>query len=108
MNLNEYQSKALETAIYPNIGNNIEYPTLGLCGEAGEIANKVKKIQRDKPKNIKIKKYEIALELGDVMWYVAVLAKELGYDLEDICGQNVEKLADRKKRNTLSGTGDER
>lgn len=82
MNLNEYQEKALETAIYPE-EQRIIYPTLGLTGEAGEVSDKVKKILRDHNGYFDDrKKFEIAKEIGDVLWYCAVLARDLGYNLE--------------------------
>jgi NTP pyrophosphatase (non-canonical NTP hydrolase) len=88
----------------------MEYLTLGLTGEAGEIANKVKKFIRDgaPPDEYEAKKIQIAYEIGDVMWYCAVLAEELGMDLGHIMEKNLEKLADRKKRGTLAGSGDTR
>ena len=88
----------------------MEYLTLGLTGEAGEIANKVKKFIRDgAPQDeYQAKRIQIAYEIGDVMWYCAVLAEELDMDLGHIMEKNLEKLADRKKRGTLSGSGDNR
>ena len=100
---------AKETAIYPR-NKAIEYLTLGLTGEAGEIANKVKKVIRDngnKPMS-KGTKELISAELGDVLWYVAMLADELGTSLDDIADNNLCKLADRRARNKLGGSGDER
>jgi NTP pyrophosphatase (non-canonical NTP hydrolase) len=104
-----YQEKACETAIFPK-EKATEYLTLGLTGEAGEIANKVKKFIRDgaTQDEYEAKKIEIAYEIGDVMWYCAVLAKEMEMDLGHIMENNLQKLADRKKRGTLSGSGDNR
>ena len=87
-----------------------EYLTLGLTGESGEIANKVKKFIRDgaPPDEYEAKKIEIGYEIGDVMWYCAVLAEEMGMDLGHIMENNLQKLADRKARGTLSGSGDNR
>ena len=104
-----YQKKACETAIFPK-SPAMEYLTLGLTGEAGEIANKVKKFIRDgaPPDEYEAKKIEIAYEIGDVMWYCAVLAEEMGMDLGHIMENNLRKLADRKARGTLSGSGDNR
>ena len=103
MTLNEYQRKARSTAIYPASCAILD-PTLGMVGEAGEVANKVKKILRDN----KFDRDDIAKELGDVLWYLAILAKDLGFNLSDIAYDNLKKLEDRQKRGTLGGSGDKR
>jgi len=109
MTANDYQTAALVTAIYPNQGYNIVYPTLGLVGEAGEVAEKVKKIIRDNGGIVTdTAKEKIAKELGDVCWYLAVLSNELGYKLEDIMQMNLDKLASRQQRGVISGSGDAR
>jgi NTP pyrophosphatase (non-canonical NTP hydrolase) len=109
MTPNEYQTAALRTAIYPDRGNNLIYPVLGICGEAGEVAEKVKKIIRDGDGVLTDPDREkIALELSDVCWYVAVLAYELDYTLEEIMQMNLDKLASRQSRGVLSGSGDAR
>ena len=104
-----YQEKACETAIFPQ-HKAMEYLTLGLTGEAGEIANKVKKFIRDGAAQDEYlaKRIEIGYEIGDVLWYCAVLAKEMEMELGHIMENNLQKLADRKKRGTLSGSGDNR
>ena len=104
-----YQEMACETAIFPK-NKAMEYLTLGLTGEAGEIANKVKKFIRDGAAQDEYlaKRIEIGYEIGDVLWYCAVLAKEMEMDLGHIMENNLQKLADRKKRGTLSGSGDNR
>ena len=104
-----YQVAACDTAIFPK-EKATEYLTLGLTGEAGEIANKVKKFIRDgaPPDEYEAKKIEIGYEIGDVLWYCAVLAEEMGMDLGHIMENNLQKLADRKARGTLSGSGDNR
>ncbi len=108
MELNEYQKAALSTAIYPN-DNNISYLALAICGEAGELADKVKKVIRDKNGQFYIADLSaIALELGDMLWYAANLAKVLGYDLSDIAKMNIEKINGRVERGTIHGTGDNR
>ena len=108
MTINEYQEGALRTAIYPE-SRRIIYPTLGLTGEAGEVADKVKKVIRDNNDEFTDeRKQQIALELGDVMWYAATLAHDLGYSLDEICQMNLNKLASRMQRNKLHGSGDER
>lgn len=109
MDLGTYQQLSRRTARYPRAGQNPIYPTLGLCGEAGEVADKVKKVIRDRdgaftPEVIAA----LQLELGDVLWYVAQLATELGLDLEQVARANLEKLASRAARNVISGDGDQR
>jgi NTP pyrophosphatase (non-canonical NTP hydrolase) len=108
MGITEYQALAIETAIYGE-GSAIVYPTLGLVGEAGEVANKVKKVIRDNNGEFTDeKKLEIAKELSDTCWYIAALARDLGYTMEEICAINLEKLASRKERGVISGSGDNR
>lgn len=106
MTLNEYQQKALETAIYPT---PIVYPALGLCGESGEVADKVKKVLRDNNSEFTAeKKNEIAKEIGDVLWYCATLSNDLGYTLDEIAEMNYNKLHSRQLRGKLGGSGDNR
>jgi len=108
MTLNEYQKHALETAVYPE-ESRIVYPTLGLTGEAGEVADKVKKVIRDGHREFTPeKKAEIMKEIGDVLWYCASLSHDLGYDLEEVAQTNVDKLRSRMERNRISGSGDNR
>ena len=106
--LDMYQKVALTTAIYPR-EQAIIYPTLGLTGEAGEVANKVKKIIRDgsDSKDEKLVS-EIKAEIGDCLWYIAVLANDFDIKLSNIASTNLEKLANRKKNNTIHGSGDTR
>jgi len=109
MTFQEYQDEARKTAIYPNKDNNFVYPTLGLAGEAGEVAEKIKKVIRDNDGVIsEEKKQEVTKELGDVLWYVANLAKELGVSLDEVAQKNLEKLQSRQQRNELHGSGDNR
>lgn len=109
MTFREYQENSQKTAIYPNKGNNFIYPTLGLSGEAGEVAEKVKKIIRDKNGVVEeIDKEEIKKELGDVLWYVAQIASELNLDLDLVAQTNLDKLMSRLERNVISGSGDNR
>lgn len=103
MSLNDYQALASKTAIYP-MQHQILYPALGLAGEAGEVANKVKKMIRDG----KFDRAGIAAELGDVLWYVSALARDLNIDMQDLAMENLEKLYSRKERGTLGGSGDNR
>lgn len=108
MTLNEYQEKALVTKAY-GAGNEIIYPTLGLSGESGEVADKVKKVLRDNNGEFTDEiKLEIAKELSDTCWYIAALANDLGYTLEEICVINLEKLKSRQERGVISGSGDNR
>ena len=116
MTLDEYQQKALETAVYPQ-QYKIIYPALGINGEAGEVADKVKKIIRDTvimtdangsiilPEN---KRVELAKEAGDVLWYIATLAHDIGFTLEEIGQMNYDKLHSRQQRGMLGGSGDNR
>lgn len=109
MEFNEYQKSARATAVYSGAGKNFAYPALGLCGEAGEVAEKIKRIVRDGRDSItpgEVK--EISKELGDVLWYVANLAAEVGLELEGVASENLEKLKSRKERGVLHGSGDNR
>jgi NTP pyrophosphatase (non-canonical NTP hydrolase) len=109
MTFEEYQKKAKETAVYPNRGKDFVYPTLGLIGEAGEVANKIQKILRDKNGIMTEEtRKELEKELGDVLWYLSQLATELNLSLDKIAFSNIEKLFSRKERNKLHGSGDNR
>lgn len=108
MNFNKYQKLAWKTAQYPNAGNNIYYPALGL-GEAGEIQNKVKKIMRDHNNRITPEmRAALKKEIGDLIWYVAAMCTELGIGMDDVASENIEKLADRQQRGVIKGSGDDR
>ncbi|MBM5799901.1 MAG: hypothetical protein FJ077_03470 [Cyanobacteria bacterium K_DeepCast_35m_m2_023] len=109
MDLQTYQQRARATARYPQIGANPIYPTLGLCGEAGEVADKVKKVIRDRDGHFDAELCDdLKLELGDVLWYVAQLCTELGLNLDDVASANLDKLASRAARNVIAGSGDRR
>ncbi|PIT94585.1 hypothetical protein COT98_02920 [Candidatus Falkowbacteria bacterium CG10_big_fil_rev_8_21_14_0_10_39_9] len=109
MNFSDYQQAAKKTAFYPNIGSNFIYPTLGLAGEAGEIANKIKKIIRDKNSQLTdADREDLKSELGDVLWYISQIGVELNITLEDIAQANLIKLSSRQARNVLGGSGDKR
>ena len=109
MRFSEYQRRSRETAVYPQLGENLVYPALGLCGEAGETAEKIKKAIRDDGGVLTDERREaLAAELGDVLWYVAQLATEAGLELETIAATNLEKLASRQRRSMLHGSGDRR
>ena len=100
---NDYQVKARKFAVYSD-KFKIVYPTLGLSSEAGEVADKIKKWLRDGV----VDKDEVAKELGDVLWYVAILAEDLGYPLSEIASMNMDKLTKRKKNGKIRGSGDNR
>ena len=106
--LDMYQQVAKTTAIYPR-EQAIIYPALGLTGEAGEVANKVKKIIRDDGyKTNENLVQEISAEIGDCLWYISVLADDIGCKLSDIANANLIKLANRKEKGTIHGSGDKR
>lgn len=101
MEFREYQEYASRTALYPYRLENLEYPTLGLAGEAGEVANIVKKIQRDHGGVLNDDtRAKLKDELGDVLWYISACADELGLTLDEIAQYNVAKLAARHKVET--------
>ena len=109
MRLSDYQQRSRATAVYPGAGENLLYPTLGLCGEAGEVAEKIKKMIRDDAGLLsEERRAALSKELGDVLWYLAQLATEADLDLETIAEANLEKLLSRQDRNVLQGSGDDR
>ncbi len=109
MTLKQYQKLSRKTALYPDKDHNFIYPTLGLSGEAGEVAEKIKKVIRDKGGVMDSEtKEQLKKELGDVLWYVAQLATELALTLDEIATANMQKLLSRLERNKLSGSGDNR
>jgi len=103
MTFNEYQEEPKKTAIYPT-EYRLVYPALGLTGEAGEVAEKVKKMVRDG----KLDTDGLKKELGDVLWYLAALASDLGVTLEEVAAGNVAKLRSRAERGVIGGSGDNR
>lgn len=109
MNLNEYQTLALRTAAPKDKKNELFHLLLGLCGEAGEIAEKTKKIVRDHDSDFaKLDKDDLTKELGDVLWHIAVIADYFDISLDKIGDTNIRKLADRLKRGVIAGSGDNR
>lgn len=109
MELSDYQERSRVTAVYPDAGANLLYPTLGLCGEAGEVAEKVKKMVRDDGGVLSDeRRAALAGELGDVLWYVAQLASEADLGLDAIARDNLDKLRSREQRGALQGSGDGR
>lgn len=107
MTFDEYQQQALTTAIYPL---PVVYPALKLNGEAGEVAEKIGKRIRDAKSDFHDPRFieDMCKELGDVLWYLAALSYDLGLSLGDVAEANIEKLASRKARGTLQGSGDNR
>ena len=103
-NIDEYEKFVLSMKLYPE-QHVIVYPTLGLTGEAGEFAEKVKKwLRGDK----ELDKAECIKELGDVLFYITAAANDLGYTLQDVIDSNVEKLSSRRARGVVKGNGDNR
>lgn len=103
MEMNNYQNQAAKTAIY-KVEHQVIYPALGLAAEAGEVANKVKKIMRDG----NFDRNAIADEIGDCLWYIAALCRDLNVNMDAVAQSNLDKLLDRKDRGVLSGSGDKR
>lgn len=109
MTLNEYQALALRSASYPNIGNNVVYPTLGLVGESGEFAEQIKKMLRDDNGVMTPERKAKAIrELGDAQWYIGAIARELGVTLEEVAQANLDKLSERLAAGTIKGEGSDR
>ena len=115
MKLNEYQEKIIRFDVNGNIQDidRLDFAfldkVLGLAGESGEVADKVKKIIRDKSGKISPEdRMAIGKELGDVLWYLSTVARYLGLDLDTVANQNIEKLESRLRRDKISGSGDER
>ena len=109
MNMNDYQQKALRTANPRDKKNELFHLLLGLCGESGEIAEKAKKIIRDKESDFtQLDRDDFTKELGDVLWHVAVLADHFDIPLDVVASKNIEKLASRKARGVIGGSGDNR
>jgi NTP pyrophosphatase (non-canonical NTP hydrolase) len=109
MTLDEYQDLAIESAVYdPKF--SIIYPALKLAGEAGEVSEKVGKRLRDMDGDLTDPEWQdaVAKELGDVLWYVAAMARDIGWTLEEIAEHNLSKLASRMQRGVIGGSGDDR
>lgn len=111
MELNDFQKSAMQTAIYPGKGtmDGLMYVVLGLVGEAGEVANKCKKILRDHEGALTSEtRLALMAELGDVGWYFAACASELGFSLSEVANRNLDKLAKRAQEGKITGSGDNR
>lgn len=105
----QYEAAVAKTAIYPHVGDGntpaLSYVALGVAGEAGEVAEKIKKWIR---KGGELEKLPVIKECGDVLWYITRMANELGYSLADVAEINIQKLKDRKQRNVINSEGDNR
>lgn len=109
LTFDEYQSQAKATAIYPPIGGPEIYPALELANEAGEVLGKIKKIYRDQGGEYTgADRAALEAEIGDCLWALAMLATELGLSLSSAAVLNLVKLASRKERGALGGSGDNR
>lgn len=110
MTLDEYQKEALVTAVFNDDQfKDLAHWVFGITGEAGEIAEKIKKIIRDKNGEMTSEdKEELVKEMGDVLWYLAVLSEHLGYPFEEVGKRNIAKLRSRQERNQIHGSGDNR
>jgi NTP pyrophosphatase (non-canonical NTP hydrolase) len=109
VDMNDYQQAALRTAAPKEKYNELFHLLLGLVGETGEIAEKAKKVVRDKDSDFSQWDTEdLKRELGDTLWYVAVIADYFDVPLEDVAQLNIAKLADKQKRAMLGGSGDNR
>ena len=110
----EYQLRASEFAAYPGADQPLPmvppglYPAMGLNGEAGEVAEKLKKLWRDGTPDLGTFQADLTKELGDVLWYVSETARQWGIPLETVARANIDKLASRKERNVIHGSGDNR
>jgi NTP pyrophosphatase (non-canonical NTP hydrolase) len=108
MEFAQYQERAIKTAIY-NKEHSIIYPALGLANEAGEVLGKLKKVLRDNNGGYTTEHINaIGSEIGDTLWYMAALCRDLGLNMNDIANENLRKLEDRQNRGVLSGSGDTR
>ncbi len=108
MNFNEYQKEAYKTLIHKD-RDNLAYFALGVAGESGEVADKIKKIFRDKGGVMSTDdKKDVAKEMGDVLWYLSQLTQYIGMDFAEIAQMNLDKLKSRQERGTLAGSGDNR
>ena len=108
MQFDDYQKGARTTAVYPE-RFRVVYPALGLASEAGEVAGKIKKVLRDQAGDFEAGPRDaLQDELGDVLWYLAVLAADLGLSLDQIAAHNLEKLRSRQARGRIGGSGDQR
>jgi len=113
LTLNEYQELANQTAEYPDIGNNLLYPAMGLCGESGEVIEKIKKLWRNLGKTTgaeltQEERLAIIKEMGGSLWYISALCLEVGCTLNEVATVNIEQLIDRRQRGVIKSAGDNR
>lgn len=134
LTFNQYSADVTRHAQYPNEGRNMVYPAMGIVGESGELADKIKKYWRNESAKTLEKfagsfaamqdhaclnamsaksmpdefRMEVAKEIGDVLWYLNALAKEINFTLEEIAALNMQKLRDRAERNVIKSIGDNR
>ncbi len=111
MDFNEYEEKASETAVFNDRTTEYKlmYLALGVAGEAGEVAEKIKKVMRNDNGIVSDEKREsIKSEVGDVLWYLSQLSRELGFTIEDAAQANMRKITDRKSRDVIRSEGDNR
>ncbi len=109
----EYSDAVWQFASYPDRGNNLIYPALGLSGESGEVAEKIKKLWRNQGQTgagglTLDKKEDLVKELGDVLWYVNAMCRELGVPMDEVASKNAAKLSDRAQRGVIKSEGDHR
>jgi NTP pyrophosphatase (non-canonical NTP hydrolase) len=114
MNFDEYQKEAIITDTYSKSKHDLKHISffeklLGLVGETGEVAEKFKKIYRDNDGVLTDQQLQdMKKELGDILWYTAVVADYLDISFQDVAEHNIAKLRDRQKRNKIQGSGDNR
>ena len=109
MDFNEYQKASRQTAQYPTVGEKFIYPVLGLVGEAGEVAEKIKELFRNNNGHIDEEfKQRLKKELGDVLWYLSQIASEFDLSLNEVAQHNLDKVLDRQARGVIESNGDER
>jgi NTP pyrophosphatase (non-canonical NTP hydrolase) len=105
----KYQQLCLKSSIHSKTKHGYIIPALGVTGEAGEVADKIKKVLRDDNGKISTaKRNEISKEIGDMLWYTSMLCTEIGLKLSDVIKLNLEKIAYRSKENKIHGSGDNR
>ena len=111
MDFDEYEKLASRTGVFEGkvAENPLMYLGLGVTSEAGEVADKIKKIMRNDQGVISTERKEaLKFELGDVLWYLSQISRQIGIPFSEVATANIEKLADRAKRNVISSDGDNR
>ena len=106
MTFEQYQKEATKMAVYPDIGNNFIYPVLGLSGESGEVAERIKIVLRNKGGKMNQEDIDgLKGDLGDVLWYLSQLAQELGLNFEEVAQYNLKKLKSRQSCGVIKTEG---